>query len=171
MKMPINRILCGGALLGFAVATMSAQSKVSISGSCTKADVEQSVPAGDQPGHLFMVAQGKCIPKGTLGGANSKEGAFSEHRDVTPSRIKAWGVYIETYDSGDKVIYNYQLSAAMKDGKMQSGNGTFYAISGTGKMKGVKAKGTCSYTPGTDGGSNYACSGDYLLAGGGMAAK
>jgi hypothetical protein len=34
----------------------------------------------------------------------SKEAAYSEHRDVTASRLKAWGVYVETYDSGDKIF-------------------------------------------------------------------
>ena len=48
---------------------------------------------------------------------------------------------------------------------MQSGKGTFQAISGTGKMKGIKAKGTCTYSPGADGGSDYSCTGEYTLAG------
>jgi hypothetical protein len=43
-----------------------------------------------------MIAQGKCTTKAQVGSAMSKEGAFSEHRDVTASRVKAWGVYVET---------------------------------------------------------------------------
>lgn len=171
MKMVISRILCGCALFAFAVATISAQSKYSSSGTCAKADVEHTVPAGDQPGHAFMVAQGKCTSEGELAGAMSKEGAFSEHRDVTASRIKAWGVYVETYDSGDKVFYNYQLSVAARDGAMQSGKGTFEATSGTGKMEGIKAKGTCTYSPGKEGASNYSCTGEYTLAGAAKAPK
>ena len=167
--MTITKILCGCALFAFAVATTSAQTKYSISGSCAKPDVQQSVPAGDQPGHVFMVQQGKCTSKGELGGAMSKEGAFSEHDDVAGSHIKAWGVYTETYDSGDKVFYNYQITATTKDGVMQSGKGTYQATGGSGKMKGIKAKGTCTYSPGADGGSNYSCTGEYTLAA--MAAK
>lgn len=162
--MTITRILWGCALLAFAVTTTSAQTKNSISGSCAKADVEQSVPAGDQPGHVFMVAQGKCTPKGETGGAMAKEGAYSEHRDVTASRMKAWGVYVETYDSGDKIVYNYQLSVGVKDGAVTSGKGTYQATSGTGKMKGIKATGTCAYSPGADGATNYSCNGEYTLA-------
>jgi hypothetical protein len=168
--MTITKIMCGCALFAFAVATTSAQTKNTISGTCAKADVEQSVPAGDHPDHAFMVAQGKCTTKGKIGGETSKEGAFSEHRDVTANRMKAWGVYIETYESGDKITYDYQLAVAMKDGAMQSGKGTYQATGGTGKMKGVKAKGNCTYTPGADGATNYSCTGDYTLAGA-MAAK
>jgi len=163
--MTITKILCGCALFAFAIATTSAQTKNTISGSCGKADVEQSVPAGDQPDHVFMVAQGKCTTKGKIGGETSKEGAFSEHRDVTASRMKAWGIYQETYDSGDKIIYAYELSVGMKDGAMQSGKGTYQATGGTGKMKGIKAKGTCTYTPGADNGTDYSCTGVYTLAG------
>jgi hypothetical protein len=167
----IAKILCGCAVLAFAVATTSAQTKNSISGSCAKPDVEQSVPAGDQPGHTFMIAQGKCTTKGELGGAMSKEGAFSEHRDVTAKHLKAWGVYIETYDSGDKVIYNYQMSVAVKDGAVQSGRGTYQATGGTGKMKGIKATGACTYSGGADGATNYTCTGEYTLAGTAPATK
>jgi hypothetical protein len=42
--------------------------------------------------------------------------AFSKHRDVTADRLKAWGVYVETHDGGDKITYNYQLSSQLKDG-------------------------------------------------------
>lgn len=78
--------------------------------------------------------------KGEVGGATSKEGAFSEHRDVTANRLKAWGVYVETYDSGDKITYNYQMSVAVKDGAVQSGKGTYQATGGTGKMKGIRRR-------------------------------
>lgn len=162
--MTITKILCGGALLAFAVATSSAQTKNTISGTCAKPDVHQSIPAGDKPDHAFLIQQGKCTTKGEVGGAMSKEGAFSEHNEVTGNKIKAWGIYTETYDSGDKIFYTYQISATVKDSVMQSGKGTYQAISGTGKMKGIKAKGTCDYTPGTDGGSNYSCAGEYTLA-------
>jgi hypothetical protein len=168
--MTITRTLCGCALFAVAVAATSAQTKYSISGACAKPDVQQSLPAGDAPDHAFMIQQGKCVPNGDMGGVKSKEGAFTEHDEAMGSTIKAWGVYAETFDSGDKIFYSYQITATTKDGVMQSGKGSYQALSGTGKMKGIKAKGTCTYSPGTTGGSNYACNGVYTLAGA-MAAK
>jgi hypothetical protein len=162
--MTTTRILCGCALFAFAIATSSAQTKNTISGTCAKPDVQQVVPAGDKPGHAFMVAQGKCSSKNEIGGVASKEGAFSEHRDVTASGGKVWGVYTETFDSGDKIFYTYQISMTMKDGAVQSGKGMYQVTSATGKMKGIKTKGTCDYTPGSDGGTNFSCAGEYTLA-------
>lgn len=170
MKIMNIAMLCSSALLALTIATASAQTKHTISGTCSKPD-GKSIPAGDQPDHSFMIGQGTCTTKGEVGGATSKEGAFSEHDDVTATRMKGWGVYTETYDSGDKIFYRYQLSVGMKDGALQSGTGTFQAIDGTGKMKGIKAKGMCKYSPGADGGTNYSCTGDYTLAGAKMAAK
>ena len=94
----------------------------------------------------------------------SKEAAFSEHRDVTGRHVKAWGVYVESYSSGDKVSYSYQSTLELKDGAVKSGISTYHAISGTGKMKGIKATGTCIYSDGGDGGIKYSCTGDYTLA-------
>ena len=158
------RILCVSVLFAFVVAMASAQSKNSISGKCAKPDVTHSVPAGDQPGHAFSLAQGKCSSKGEVGGAMSKEGAFSEEIEAFPDRMKNWGVYVETFDSGDKVFYCYETNGTMKDGAFQSGMNKYVITGGTGKMKGIKGKGTCKLTGSTDGGVDYSCEGEYMLA-------
>jgi hypothetical protein len=163
--MTITKILCGCAVFAFAVQTASAQTKHSLSGTCAKPDIEQSVPAGDLPGHTFMIAQGKCTATDEIAGALSKEAAYSEHRDVSGNRVKAWGVYVATYASGDKIFYSYQSSLDMKDGAVKSGKNTYHATSGTGKMKGIKETGTCTYGAGTDGGNSFSCTGDYTLVG------
>jgi hypothetical protein len=159
------RILCVCVLFALVVAMASAQTKASISGKCGKPDVQQSVPAGDQAGHVFTLAQGKCVSKGEVGGAMSKEGAFSEHGDVAGTRTKAWGVYVETYDSGDKIFYTYQTTGTMKDGTFQAGTNKYQIAGGTGKMKGIKGSGACKLTGTADGGLDYSCSGEYTLAG------
>jgi hypothetical protein len=169
--MTITKFLCAGALLALAAPAVLAQEKTTISGSCAKPDVSQSVPAGDVAGHTFMIQQGKCVTKGQVGGAMSKSGAFAEHDEVTAHHFKAWGVYVETYDSGDQITYNYQLTMPMKDGAPQPGKGTFQAVGGTGKMNGVKATGSCSYKPTADKGNDYVCTGEFALAGAAAAAK
>src|SRR5271169_3823773 len=137
------RILCVCVLFALVVAVASAQTKNSISGKCAKPDVTQSIPAGDQPGHVFTLAQGKCAPKGETGGAMSKEGAFSEHGDAGGNHVRTWGVFVETYDSGDKVFYNYRTTGTTKDGAFQSGANKYQISGGTGKMQGIKGSGTC----------------------------
>lgn len=159
------RILCGCVLFAFVVAMASAQTKASFSGKCGKPDVQQSIPAGDQPGHAFTLAQGKCVAKGKVGGAATKEGAFSEHGDVAGNHVKTWGVYVETYDSGDKIFYNYQTTGTTKDGVFQAGANKYQITGGTGKMKGIKGSGACKLTGAAEGGPDYSCSGEYTLAG------
>jgi hypothetical protein len=159
------QVLCICLLLAVAVAAASGQTKHTFSGKCGKSDNAQSIPAGDKDGHTFMVQQGKCTTdQGEIGGAKSKEGAFSEHDDVMGNHLKAWGVYVETYDNGDKIFYDYQGASTMKDGALVSGNNTWRMTGGTGKMKGIKGAGGCKLAPGEGGGLNYTCNGEYTLA-------
>jgi hypothetical protein len=153
------------AVFAFVVMMASAQTKSSMSGRCGKPDVQQNIPAGDQSDHVFTLGQGKCATKGEVGGTASKEGTFSEHGDVAGNRSKAWGVYVETFDSGDKIFYTYQATATMKDGALQTGQNKYQITGGTGKMKGIKGSGTCKTTGNPDGGLDYSCIGEYTSAG------
>jgi hypothetical protein len=160
-----NKILLTCALLLVAVATGSAQTKHTFSGTCAKADNPQSLPAGDKDGHVFMIQQGKCTTaSGEIGDAKSKEGTYTEHDEVMGNHLKAWGVYVETYDNGDKVFYSYQGASTMKDGALVSGSNTWRLTGGTGKMKGIKGTGGCKLTPAEGGGLKYDCTGEYTLA-------
>jgi hypothetical protein len=160
-----DKIVCTCALLLVAGTVGSAQTKHTFSGKCAKADNVQSIPAGDKDGHVFMVQQGKCTTdKGELGSAKSKDGIFSEHDEVLGNHLKAWGVYVETYDNGDKIFYSYQGASTTKDGALVSGSNTWRTTGGTGKMQGIKGAGGCKLTPGEGGGLNYACTGEYTLA-------
>ena len=47
------KILSGCVALGLAMAASSAQTKSDLSGKCGKPDVQQTVPAGDNDGHVF----------------------------------------------------------------------------------------------------------------------
>jgi hypothetical protein len=159
------KILCSCLLFALAVAVAPAQTKFTSSGKCGKPDVEQTIPAGDKDGHAFKLAQGKCVTKGEIGGASSKEGGYSEHQDAAGNLTRVWGVYVETFDSGDKVFYTYQGSVTAKNGEVQSGQNKWQISGGTGKMKGIKGSGSCKHTPDAGGYLDYACTGEYTLAG------
>lgn len=160
-----HEILCACALFAFAVASTPAQTKNNTSGKCGKPEVVQTVPAGDKDGHMFMLQQGKCESMGEIGGARSKEGAFSEHNEAMGNHIKGWGVYVETYDSGDKVFYSYQTTGTTKEGAFAAGSNKYQITGGTGKMKGLKGSGTCKLTGNSGGGLDYECTGEYTMAG------
>jgi hypothetical protein len=107
---------------------------------------QHNIAAGDQIGHLFTLASGKCATKGEVGGAASKEGVFSEHGEVSEDHSKVSGVYVETFDSGDKIFYTYQATGTMKDSAFQAGENKYQITGGTGKMKGIKGSGTYKTT-------------------------
>ncbi len=159
------RPMCICVMITLAAAMASAQTKATMSGKCGKPDVQQSIPAGDQQGHVFALAQGKCTVTGSVGGAAAKEGAYSEHIDMTANHMKNWGVYTVTFDSGDKIYYNYQSTGTMKGGALLTETNKYQATGGTGKMKGIKSTGGCTLTPTSDEGVDYKCTGDYTLAG------
>ncbi len=165
MKLTIGAILCACALLMLALATASAQTSYTFSGACPKAAFQQSVPAGDKPDHSFAVARGTCSTNDRIGGAAAREGAWSEIQDITSRHMKTRGVYVETFDSGDKTFYDYRQTWVITNGALQSAKGEFKAIGGTGKMQGIKAKGHCTFTPGANGAVTYSCTGEYTLGG------
>jgi hypothetical protein len=163
-----TRTLCVCAFVALAVVLASAQTKTTMTGKCGKADVQQSVPAGDQPGHAFVLSQGKCSVTGKVNGATGKDGAYSEHGEATPTHLKNWGVYTVTFDNGDKIFYDYQGTSTMKDGNLVTGTNKYQVASATGKMKGIKESGSCKLTGNSDGTLDYSCTGEYTLAGGAM---
>lgn len=165
MKLTIGAILCACALFTLALATASAQTNYTFSGACPKPAVQQSIPAGDEPAHSFAVARGSCSTNDRIGGAAAREGAWSETQDITARRIKTHGIYVETFDSGDKLFYGYRQTWPIRNGTMQPAKGEFRTIGGTGKMRGVNAKGACTFTPQANGAVSYSCTGEYTLAG------
>ena len=160
-----NKLLCTCVLVAVATLAASAQTKSTFSGKCGKADTMQSVPAGDKDGHVFMIQQGKCTTeKGEVDGAKSKDGVFSEHDEAMGTHTKAWGLYVETYDSGDKIFYSYQGTGTTKDGVLVTGANKWQLTGGTGKMKGIKGMGTCQLKGNADGSLDYTCTGEHTLA-------
>lgn len=157
------KIACACVFFAFAIAATPAQMKATTSGHCTKPDVMQNVPAGDMDGHAFMVQQGKCAPKAEVNGAKATASTFSEHDEATGTKMKGWGMYVETYDNGDKIFYNYTTTATTKDNAMVSGTNKYTVTGGTGKMKGIKGSGTCKMKGGADNSVDFECMGEYAM--------
>lgn len=151
------------AVIALMLATASAQTKTTMTGKCSKPSVQQSVPAGDQQGHAFMIAQGNCTIVASVNGARATQGAFSEEVEATATQMKNRGVYTVTFDSGDKLFYKYQGMATMKDGAYQAGTNTYDIAGGTGKMNDIHGSGSCKLTGNGDGTLDYTCTGSYSV--------
>ena len=161
----MRRFFLVAVLVSFGVTSASAQTKISGTVQCGKADTQQVVPVGDHPDHSLGVQQFKCTWSKPLEieGAKSKDDVLTETNDISGNTVRTRGFGVGTLDSGDKSFISYQGTATTKDGTLVSGKGTWGFTGGSGKLKGIKGKGTYTYARSGDG-SSCSVEGDYQLA-------
>jgi len=156
-------VVAGAASLWSAGAV--AQTKVTGTHVCSKPNPQHMVPAGDRADHSFAVEQLKCnhTKPMEIGGDKAKDGVATDAAEVNGNKSRFHGVYVMSMQSGDKAFLPYQGNGTTKDGKPVESKGSFSFASGTGKLKGIKGKGTFKCTPSGDG---WSCDtdGEYELA-------
>ena len=161
----MRRLFMMCAIVCFAAATAGAQTKISGTAQFGKADPQHAIPVGDRPDHSLGVDQLKCTwtkPQ-DIGGDKTKEGVSTETQDISGNNVRARGMHVTTMESGDKYFVSYQGTGTVKDGVLQSAKGTWTYTGGTGKLKGIKGKGT--YDCATKGdGVSCEIEGEYQLA-------
>lgn len=141
-----------------------AKDKISDQWNCeAKPTAQHSLDVGDQTGHAYMINQGKCTAaKGSIfGGSQEKDGVYTQFNDVQADGYSNHGVLVVTTAGGDKLNYDYQGTNTTKDGKFQSGTNKWTITDGTGKLKGIKGKGSCKGKANSDGSSTWDCEGEY----------
>lgn len=156
-------MVCAAVL--FCATAASAQAKVSGTYPCTKPDPQHLLPVGDRPDHMLGLSQLKCMftKPMAIGGDKSKEGVITDTSDVSGDTSAHRGFHVVTMESGDKVFFWHQGTATNKDDEFVEFKGTWEFTGGSGKLKGIKGKGTVTCTPLGDG---ISCDieGEYQLA-------
>jgi hypothetical protein len=148
------------------VSLASAQTKISGTAQCGKPDQENSIQIGDRANHSFSISQGKCTwsKPVEIGGIQSKEGIGTLLAEIGGNTSRYRFYYVDTMANGDKAIYRGQGTMTLKDGVAQSGEETWTLVGGTGKLKGVKGKGTNKLkVAAADGGSTWDVEGECEL--------
>jgi hypothetical protein len=144
-------------------ATLSAQTKISGTASC-KADPMTPVEVGDAAGHALAVQKANCTWSGLeMAGSPAKDGVSVATAEIRGNNSTSHGYHSGTLASGDKWTCSFMGKGVSKDGKPVSDSGTWSMISGTGKLKGIKGKGTFKGTPNADGTMSYAIEGEYSI--------
>jgi hypothetical protein len=153
------------SLLGVLLAVcLSAQTKTS--GTCTcKGDPGAPVALTDKPNHAFAVSKAQCTwAKMEIAGLQAKDGTSTDLDEITGDTTSVRGYHVATMTNGDTWVAKYQGSGKSKDGKPASGSGTWTFSGGTGKLKGIKGKGTYKApAPNADGSFTYQVDGEYTL--------
>ena len=144
-------------------ASAVAQTKASGTAQC-KGDPPAPVAIGDKSGHFFAIGKAQCTWSGfEIAGVQSKEGVSVSMDEIRGDKSNSSGYHTATMANGDKTVSHFQGTATSKDGTFLSGGGTWTYTSGTGKLKGIKGKGTFKGTPNADGTVAYQVEGEYSL--------
>jgi len=146
------------------LATLAvAQTKISGISSCGKPDQQQKIDVGDKPGHAFAISRGKCswTKPMEIAGIQTKEDVVTTSAEITGARAHAHGFVVGTMSNGDTMYVRIQGSDKFKDEQIQTSEGTFSFVGGTGKLKSLKGEGTYKGRPDPSGNLIYVIEGQY----------
>jgi hypothetical protein len=152
------------ALLGTVGA--NAQTKISGTVKCNKPEPAYKLEVGDRSGHAMYLEKTNCTAMQAfeVGGSKYKEGYSISISEETATRDVGNGTHVSVFESGDKAFVSFRSSLPQKDGKTVGDSvGTWSYTGGTGKLKGIKGKGTYKVTPNDDGTVTIAVEGEYDL--------
>ena len=111
-----------------ALATLlSAQTKISGTVQCGKPDEQHMLEVGDHPGHSLMISKGKCTwtKPMDIAGTQTKEDVGTNFDDVRGNKAQGHGYVVGTLANGDKMYVHIQGSSTLKDGAVETGEGTW----------------------------------------------
>ena len=162
MKTRFGSLLFLGVLVA---VSLSAATMTSGTATCTM-DPASPAPVAltDMPNHAFAVGKAHCTWTGfSMAGQAYKDGVSTSLNEVSGDTSTATGYHVATTTTGDSATAKFQGSGKLKDGKNVSDGGTWTFTSGTGKLKGIKGKGTYKGTPNADGTVSFKVNGEYTL--------
>jgi len=149
----------------WAASLAAAQTQLSGMAQCPLKPTESySLEVGDRPGHTYEISKGPCTwtKPMEIAGLKSKDQTGVWFSEIDGNKSQTHGSGVVSMDNGDKFYFRNQAASTMKDQKTGSGEATFTFTGGTGKLKGLKGKGTYKCTPEGD---NVNCDvqGEYSL--------
>jgi hypothetical protein len=163
MRMTVY-IVCG--FLAFvAVNTTEAQTKFAGKQQCAKPDPNYSIPVADQPNHAMTLTGLKCTwTQGEIAGNKLKEEEDALTSDMSGNTAHDRGYGTGSIENGDKYFIRYDGTTQFKDKAPVSSQCTWTFTGGTGKLKGIKGKGTCKGAYSADGSTAWDIAGTYQLS-------
>ena len=150
-------------LLCLAAPATRAQTTLSGAGQCAKPDRAHQLDVGDRPQHSFTISQFKCTwsKPFEIAGIKSKGGTVVQFDEVSDKGSRFRGYFLDTMANGDTVRYRYEGKATLRAGMPARTEWEWKLGGGTGKLMGLKGKGTCKGTANPDGTGSWECVGEY----------
>lgn len=146
-------------------ATAWAQTKISGTLQCGKPDPSYTIPVGDRPDHAFVIGKTKCTwtTAPEVAGTQAKDHEYASFADIRGARGQVRSAAVGTMANGDKYFASTQGPMTVKEGVTQTSDGAWSFTGGTGKLKGLKGKGTFKGKAGADGAMTIEVEGEYQL--------
>ena len=134
-------------------ATAAAQTKISGTLQCAKADPAHSIEVGDAPGHMMTLGKVACTWSKTfeMGGSTSKDGYSIASSEIEGGKSTETGVHAGTMSNGDRYFVKFHGTGTVAKDGGASVAGTWSFTGGTGKLKGLTGGGTYKTTGAADG--------------------
>ncbi len=152
-------------LIVFSLATVAmGQTKVTGTSLCGKPDPQHMIEVGDRPNHALEISQSKCTwtKPMDIAGTQTKDDVVTEAAEMRGTSSRDHGYVVGTLANGDKTFVHFQGTATLKDGAPDTAEGNWSFAGGTGKLKGIKGKGTYKGKAGPEG-IAYEVEGEYEL--------
>jgi hypothetical protein len=150
----------------FVTSSAIAQTQMSGVALCAPANPVYLIRVGDNPGHAYGLAQGTCTwtKPWEISGLKNTQGVGTQIQEITGDTTKIRGTFVDTMANGDRAFYNFEFTLLTKADGPQVMDHKWELLGGTGKLQGVKGRGTCTASPvGSSGSFSYDCRGEHTL--------
>ena len=113
-----------------------------------------------------MLSKGKCTwsKPMEIAGTQTKEDVGTGFDELHGNKSQGHSYVVGAMANGDKMYVRTQGSATLKDGAIETAEGTWSFTGGTGKLTGIKGKGTYKGKGAADGSATYEVEGEYELS-------
>lgn len=155
------------AVCAFVLATAAgAAAQTKFAGKCSqpKPDPNYTIPVGDQANHAMTLAKTKCTwSGGELAGIPLKDEDDTFVSDMSGNTSRDRGYGVGTLTNGDMYFVRFNGTTTMKNGAPATATCTWSFTGGTGKLKGLTGKGTCSGAFDSTGAAVFDIQGEYQV--------
>ncbi|HEV2228090.1 MAG TPA: hypothetical protein VGR86_03975 [Steroidobacteraceae bacterium] len=158
--------LIGWAAL-FATVGVNAQGKLSVTLTC-KGETVHALEVGDRPEHVLAVWKEACtyVQPAEIGGEKLIDGYSVGFSEDTATDSATSGHHVATAEDGARFFLVFHGTTPLKHLKRAGPtNGTWFYSGGTGRLEGIKGKGTYKVTRNDDGTFTVVVEGRYELSG------
>ena len=137
-----------------------------ISGTMRCGKLEQTaMEVGDAPGHVLTIGKSACTWSEPLkmGGSRTTKGDSKVLSDVRGDVSVDHGYHVGTMANGDEYHVRFDGQTKTNKGAVESQQGRWGFVGGTGKLEGLQGRGTYKSTGTADGGTTVEVEGEYRL--------